>query len=64
MTQGKSIILRTIVFNSLVIRKVPDCIFKNAIILPTKDALNTKKSHDLSQHLGQKGHVAHGSTYL
>ena len=42
MTQARIIILRTIVFNYLVIKRVPDCIFKNAIIMPTKEAL---KSH-------------------
>lgn len=43
MTQTKIIILRTIVFNYLLIRRVPDIFIKNAIFMPTKDAL--KRSH-------------------
>lgn len=41
MTKAKIIILRTTVFNCLVIRRVPDIFLKNSIFMPTKDALNS-----------------------
>lgn len=55
MTQAKIIVLRTIAFDYLVIRRVPDIFLKNVIFIPTKDAL---KSHNRSQLLSQKGNIA------